>query len=107
MAKQNVSVQFNEQRSEKAGGKRFIKLDFIYRNNHHNRYMHWANCYNSEFVFLHDCLLHTIHLIFPGHLWTILSGKVAEYSFLASVVFYSVNATTRCLELMMSIHLRL
>lgn len=40
MAKQNVSVQFNEQRSEKAGGKRFIKLDFIYRNNHHNRYMH-------------------------------------------------------------------
>lgn len=40
MTQQNVSIQFTEQRNEKAGGGRFIKLEFIYRNNHHNVYMH-------------------------------------------------------------------
>lgn len=71
MAKQNVSTQFNEQRSEKAGRKRCIKLELIYRNNHPNRYLHWANCCNSKSVFLHNCLLHIIPKIFPGHLWTV------------------------------------
>lgn len=72
MAKQNVSTQINEQRSEKAGRKRCIKLELIYRNNHPNRYLHWANCCNSKSVFLHNCLLHIIPKIFPGHLWTVL-----------------------------------
>lgn len=60
MDEQNFSIQFTEQRSEKAGGKRFIKLDFIYRNNHHHTYTHWTKCYISDFVFLHNDLLHII-----------------------------------------------
>lgn len=63
MAKQNVSVQFTEQGSENAGGKRFIKLNFIYRNNYHNMCMHAAKCCRSGLVFLHS-----VPTIVPGHL---------------------------------------
>lgn len=70
MAKQNVSVQFTEQGSENAGGKRFIKLNFIYRNNYHNMCMHPAKCCRSGFVFLHGDLLHIIPTTLPGQLRT-------------------------------------
>lgn len=99
MAKQNVSVQFTEQGSENAGGKRFIKLNFIYRNNYHNMCMHPAKCCRSGFVFLHSDLLHTISTILPAR-----AGPLLSWLSTVSSCRWILQSYGRCLELVTAIH---